>query len=323
MPKVSVIIPTYNGSKYIKTAVSSVLGQTFRDFEIIIVDDYSSDDTSEICEKMSKENENIRFFRLGENFGSPAKSRNIGLREAKGDYIFFLDQDDIYFPKNMDDKVNILDSDPAVDIVIGASWVFDNEKNKFVEYSTSSLLNWACRKNVFNDIGVFNENEGAASDIGWSLRYLNLKKSNNGIKYISEPSTIYFKHFDQDSNIKNVGIDRFIERLTSVLDNVNNLDQDVLNVPLSSIYERLGDYYCLAGFMKKGREYFIKSNGDRLNIIPISLYILSFLGQRFYRYSENIMRGIKSILLRLKLNKISHIYRESYNTAINLLINYK
>lgn len=90
MPKVSVIIPTYNYDKYIEKAIDSVLDQTYRDIEIIVVDDGSTDNTREIIETRYKER--VRYF-YQENKGAPA-ARNIGLHKAKGEYVIFLDADD-------------------------------------------------------------------------------------------------------------------------------------------------------------------------------------------------------------------------------------
>ena len=94
MPKVSVIIPTYNYGKYIEKAIDSVLAQTYKDFEIIVVDDGSTDNTREIIETRYKDK--VRYF-YQENKGAPV-ARNKGIKESMGEYLVFLDADDWLMP---------------------------------------------------------------------------------------------------------------------------------------------------------------------------------------------------------------------------------
>lgn len=92
MPKVSVIIPTYNRSKLVKEAVESVLAQTFKDLEVIVIDDGSTDDTRSVIQKIP--DSRVKYY-YKEN-GGVATARNLGLQEAKGHYICFLDSDDLW-----------------------------------------------------------------------------------------------------------------------------------------------------------------------------------------------------------------------------------
>ena len=97
MPKFSIIIPVYNVEKYIKRCLDSVFNQTFNDFEVIVVDDGSTDKTNTICNDYCKNNENMKVIHT-EHVGVSA-SRNIGINNASGEYILFLDSDD-YIDKN-------------------------------------------------------------------------------------------------------------------------------------------------------------------------------------------------------------------------------
>lgn len=99
----SIVIPCFNASKTIRRAVQSCIGQSFTQFEIIIIDDASSDDTLEVVASLIKENPNfqIKIIQLEKNSG-PAKCRNIGLLEAKGDFIAFLDSDDSWVKNKLE-----------------------------------------------------------------------------------------------------------------------------------------------------------------------------------------------------------------------------
>lgn len=92
MPLVSVIIPTYNRSHLVKEAIESVLKQIYADFEIVVVDDGSTDDTAEAIKKIK--DSRIRYFY--KNNGGIASARNLGIKNSKGKYIAFLDSDDLY-----------------------------------------------------------------------------------------------------------------------------------------------------------------------------------------------------------------------------------
>lgn len=94
MVKVSIIMPVYNGSKFIKTSINSVLNQTFKDIELICVDDGSEDNSLELLREFEKKHDCIRVF-TQPNQGS-GKARNYGIDEAKGEYIGFIDADDIF-----------------------------------------------------------------------------------------------------------------------------------------------------------------------------------------------------------------------------------
>lgn len=98
MPEISVIMPLYNTIPYLREAVESVLHQTFQDFELIIVDDASTDGSYELCRKLYGGNEKIRIFRHEKN-KTTGGARNTGLEEARGKYIAFLDSDDLYMPE--------------------------------------------------------------------------------------------------------------------------------------------------------------------------------------------------------------------------------
>ena len=97
-PLISVVTPTYNRARTLPRAIDSVLSQTFVNWELIIVDNHSSDNTQEIVSSYSSEK--IKFFQI-QNNGIIAKSRNLGIDKARGDFIAFLDSDDYWEPSKL------------------------------------------------------------------------------------------------------------------------------------------------------------------------------------------------------------------------------
>lgn len=106
-PLVSIITPTYNSSKFINETVQSVRNQTYQNFEHIIVDDCSSDNTWMILEDLEKEDSRIKLLRMDKNSGA-ALARNQAIQLAKGKYIAFLDSDDLWEPRKLELQVQFM-----------------------------------------------------------------------------------------------------------------------------------------------------------------------------------------------------------------------
>ncbi len=115
-PLVSVIIPTYNRAHLIGRSIQSVLNQTYLDFEIIVVDDGSTDNTEEVIKVFQEHDKRIRFIRHENNKGAAA-SRNTGITAAKGEYIAFQDSDDEWFPQKLEKTLNILEAHKNIDFI--------------------------------------------------------------------------------------------------------------------------------------------------------------------------------------------------------------
>jgi len=125
MPKVSVIIATYNRASLLQRAIESVLSQTFQHFEIIIVDDGSTDTTAQVVE--TYRHPKIRYIRHSENRGKSVALNN-GLESAKGEYIAFLDDDDLWLRHKLQLQVDILEkSDDDVGIVFSGRMSMDED----------------------------------------------------------------------------------------------------------------------------------------------------------------------------------------------------
>jgi len=121
MPAVSVIIPSYNSGRYLAEAIQSVLDQTYHDFEVIIVDDGSTDNTGEVTRQF--DDSRVRYIRQ-ENKGLSA-ARNTGVNAASGEYIAFLDADDAYLPDKLGSQIKFLENQPSVDVIMDG-WVVVN-----------------------------------------------------------------------------------------------------------------------------------------------------------------------------------------------------
>ncbi len=122
MPKVSVIIPTYNRARYLAEAVESVLAQTFRDFEVVIVDDGSTDNTRDIAAKFPAA---VRYYHQ-ENEGA-SSARNAGIERAGGEYLVFLDSDDALLEDALEAGVAFLDRHPGVGFCYGQLYSMDED----------------------------------------------------------------------------------------------------------------------------------------------------------------------------------------------------
>ena len=95
-PKISVIVPVYNVEKYLRRCIDSILAQTFSDFELLLIDDGSKDSSGEICEEYAGKDARIRVFHRQN--GGVSTARNLGIDKAKGEWIYFVDSDDVVLP---------------------------------------------------------------------------------------------------------------------------------------------------------------------------------------------------------------------------------
>lgn len=190
MPKVSVIIPTYNRSHFILDAIDSVLNQAFQDFEIIVIDDGSNDDTREVLRKYDA----IVNHVYQENKGR-SEARNTGIKIAKGEYIAFLDDDDIWLPQKLEKQITFLDANPDIGLVHAFTEVIDEEgrmltadtKNRLKLYRKAVKVGYTyegmshlcvmfmstvmLRKECLDKVGLFDPNIPAFEDWDFYLRF--------------------------------------------------------------------------------------------------------------------------------------------------------
>lgn len=131
MPRVSLIIPTYNRADYLALALNSARAQTYADMEIIVCDNASTDDTPQLVEKAMSQEPRMRYIRRPVNEGAIANF-NKGFDESKGDYIFFLGDDDALRPQAIQRLVQLLDARPDVDIAC-ARWLIIDEQGHRIE----------------------------------------------------------------------------------------------------------------------------------------------------------------------------------------------
>jgi len=122
MRRVSVIIPVFNHEKYIAECVESVLGQTYRDFEVVVVDDGSTDRTPEILKRYG---DRIRYIRQSNRGGAGAL--NTAIRNSRGEYIAWLSSDDVFLPAKLEEQVAHFEQHPEVDVTYTDFLVIDGE----------------------------------------------------------------------------------------------------------------------------------------------------------------------------------------------------
>ncbi|MEL4896481.1 glycosyltransferase family 2 protein [Crocosphaera sp. Alani8] len=158
MAKVSVCIPTYNRSHYLTYAVNSVLNQTYSDFELIICDDGSPDNTPEVVAGF--QDSRIRYIRHEKNIG---RSRNMrsGFEASQGNYFIKFDDDDALTPEFLEQTVNVLENKPEVDFVCTNHWIIDKNSKKVESATRENAIRW----------GKDKLKEGIINDLDWQTFY--------------------------------------------------------------------------------------------------------------------------------------------------------
>lgn len=166
MPKVSIIIPCYNQGKYVAEAINSALRQTFKDIEIVCVNDGSTDNSVKTIKSFENKYKNFIFLNNEENRGV-IYSRNFAIKNCNGTYILPLDADDIIEPTYVEKAVKILDNNPNIGIVYCKAKIFGNYDKywNLKPFNKSDILYENCifcsalfRKSDFIKIGGYNNN---------------------------------------------------------------------------------------------------------------------------------------------------------------------
>ncbi|KJU81316.1 glycosyltransferase-like protein, family 2 [Candidatus Magnetobacterium bavaricum] len=225
-PLVSVIIPTYNHQAYIGEAIESALLQTYKEIEVIVMDNFSIDNTEAIVNSYIKKNQRIRYEKF-DNKGIIGLSRNVGIKMAKGDYIAFLDSDDIWFSNKLEKVMNVFAKNKWVDLVCHDEYHVKGQSKDIIgkgiygpyktyeqllfkgnALSTSAVV---VRKNKLFEAGLFSEDLNFVTAEDYDL-WLKLSKISR-IVYLHEILGCWRVH--DLSNSKN--IDRHINNVLNVL----------------------------------------------------------------------------------------------------------
>lgn len=174
-PRVSVVIPTYNMQELIGETLASVRSQTFGDFEVVVVDDCSTDRTAEVVHEYVAIDSRFRYVRLERNSNRPAVPRNRGIRESRGEFISFLDHDDTWLPWKLERQLAVLDACPDVALVHSYLWDFTPRSrvrgliylpnpyrrrgthDVLLEHNVVQCSSAMVRAEVLHSVGVFDE----------------------------------------------------------------------------------------------------------------------------------------------------------------------
>jgi glycosyltransferase involved in cell wall biosynthesis len=262
-PKVSIIIPTKNRADYVSAAIQSILNQTFVDFEIIIVDGASIDNTREVIIKF--DDKRIRYIREKRDRGI-STSRNIGIRLSRGKFVAFLDDDDLWMPSKLEKQLKLISKNPDIGAVSTGAWRI-NKSGKMIGFripflrgnifpkileknyigNTSLVL---VRKECFKKVGLFDEDLPAGEDFDLWVRLAKYYQ----FDYVREPLVLYRVHE------RRISTDPYrVLRASKLLFKKYSKELKTScnsRKILGSWHYTLGIHYCECGDIEKGKKEF-------------------------------------------------------------------
>src|SRR3989344_387770 len=324
-PKVSVIMALYNTEKYLKESVMSVLKQSMRDFELIIVDDCSTDNSMKIAKKLASKDKRIKIIRNKVNQG--ALCRNRGIEVAKGEYIAIHDSDDICMKDRLKIQTKYLDTHPDIFLVAGSFWYIDESGNylgkEIIDYNHEKITSKIVAHNMIhnptvmfrNDVQTFYREKMKISEDRdlWLLLLTRGKKMtvlpNILIKYRMHPSSITSSKARKQSIFSEKAIEWYYERKKFGRDSYNNFDPDTI-LSMKDKKDH-GEHYLIKkkiGLLlledkKKYRKellaYWKKYGLRQFKRLPIS-YFLSFAPKAFFESITKFNKWFKYYLMKRK-----------------------
>ena len=294
-PKVSIVIPTYNSEKFIDRTIKSVLNQTFQNFELIIVDDCSVDNTRKMIREFQKQDDRIKLIALEKNSGAPAHPKNVGIKNAKGEYIAFLDHDDEWLPKKLEKQLELFKNSSDNLGFVGCNFlIIDDNRNKSREYclpswprekfferfllgNISSSSGIMIKQKVLDRIGGFDEKLKFADD--WDM-WLRISKHFD-FDFVSEILVKY--HLHSTNVTSNVGIQKELKEFEYMFHKYQNDFKNYSNI-YSIHLRKLGSKCCANGQIRNGQKCYVKS----IKVYPLNLksylyLLLSLIGVRLFR----------------------------------------
>lgn len=276
--KFSVVIPLYNTEKYIERTVKSVLNQTHREFEIIVVDDGSTDRSVEIVEKLVKEYPQVRLVKQANKLVGAA--RNHGIRESVSEIVTFLDADDEYLPDFLETINRLHENFPEAGAYATAYRIQKKEKSFIPKFSGLPKFPWegivpsyfksglgyhplssssiAVKKSVFEDVGYFDENERYAVDLDQWVRIA----SKYEIAFSSSVCAVYHRDTGETLSIeKRTNFDKKVANtLYSLIKYKNHKKSDTIYIKqyFDKICLDIAGKYIKAGNKAKAKEHLDK-----------------------------------------------------------------
>ena len=269
-PRVSVITIVFNGEKFIEGAMRSIARQTFTDYEHIIVDDGSQDDTPWILSEWAKKDTRVQICRQP-NYGIP-KAYNLGVKAAQGDYIAILDADDLALPTRLEKQILFLDKHEEVGLLGCAELAMEMSTRrvwvvKHPEYDPVIRRSWVhhqvfthsatmVRRHIFEQVGYYDENLPIGCDPDLWLRIAEKWKVAN----LSEPLILRRHHSGQISRTN---------RFKTVALNVNMKWDSIRRLGLP-VYFRLYIIFPLMGVIPNSLKRFVRQRIGHEKVISAS-----------------------------------------------------
>jgi glycosyltransferase involved in cell wall biosynthesis len=217
-PLVSCILPVYNGKRYLREAIESVLAQTYRALEIIVIDDGSTDGTVDVLAGYGDRLRHVRQTNAG-----PAAARNHGIALAGGAFIAFQDADDVWHRDKVKRQIERFEARPELELSIGHVqnfWIPDlkEEADRFRDHRLAqpgpafgppSLL---VRRSLFEKVGLFNPKMRLSSDTDWFLRAAELRVTMEIV-----PEVLFYRRW-HNNNISRLSRQLLVEAVKASLD---------------------------------------------------------------------------------------------------------
>lgn len=301
---ISIILPTYNRAHVIKRSISSVIRQTYRDFELIIVDDGSTDNTKEIVNEF--EDRRIKLVISESNHGQ-AHARNLGINQAIGEYIAFIDSDDEWMDDKCELQIDYIITN-AADLIYTDAQVITNEGDTYVLHAprliTTDLINKEFNdyqgRNIFVpsvllkrstllNFDLFNENLKALEDLDFFTRYA------LSFRMIRYPQPLFLYYYNDHGNVSTNPQKITDARLTLL--NKYRTERALNSTFIAGQYEMIAVLNAVSGNASVARHYAIKA------ILTKFIRFRSWL-VLFYGISNNVAKKpYQAIKKRLQLWK--------------------
>jgi glycosyltransferase involved in cell wall biosynthesis len=304
-PVVSVIIPTYNREQTISRAIESILNQTYQDFEIIIVDDGSTDNTKKLIH--SFKDSRIQYIQHEHNKG-PAAARNTGIKSSKGRYVAFQDSDDESLPYRLEKEVEVLNCNSKIEIVYGDMIrVFQDgyecamntpdmrskhvkAHHAFISLKAERVGIGTCviRRSCFEEIGYFDTNLHRFEELDFFIR----ASESYHLHKIDTPVIKYHEvHRDEDKTL-NLALSARKYLLGKYYKDIST-DRTCLAIH----YFGIGNDLCYLRNIREGRQYIWRSiQLSPLKIKYLIALLMSFAGPNTY---HTVVKQKNKILLRV------------------------